>query len=173
MITSTHINDPKIKFLIDDYSKINYDWKNTAFENYHTLSNNKKGSVGELFVENYMRDQGSIVTPKINSGHDRVIDGYKTEIKFSLSHHINHLSTCKDWERCIAIVLNPVIEKSIFIWFTKEKFIEYATTTDVFRPQAGGYSKGNTNDDYWIDSTKRLQRFIALDGINNISTWGT
>jgi len=171
MITIEHIKNPELKTKIDSVLLKENVWIGTAFENFHILSTNKKGSIGEFFVEQYMRSRGSIVKPKVNTGHDRVVDGYKTEIKFSLSHHINHLSICKDWERCISVVIRPEISKSIFVWFTKDNFIDWVKTTDVFRPQAAGNSEGNTNDDYWIDSDKRLERLLLLPGVMSISEW--
>lgn len=171
MITLNEIQDIKLKEMIDRNTLKQNKWVGTSFENFHLLSNNKKGSIGEYFVSNYMQQKGSIVESKINSGHDRVIDGYKTEIKFSLSHHINHLSICKDWERCIALILRPEIKNSIFVWFTKKDFEYWAKNTDIFRPQAAGRSIGNTNDDYWIDSDKRLDKFINLNEVYPISSW--
>ena len=83
------------------------------FANYHKLGNKQKGVLGEYFVQEYMKAlKGSTVADPTDTGHDRIIDGYKTEIKFSLANStrnvininkfiINHVAIGKDWERLI------------------------------------------------------------------------
>ena len=68
-------------------------WKNTPFEGYTLLHNASKGSFGEKFVQKYMEKNGSVVNKKTNAGHDRIIDGYKTEIKFSWGGNTNKKDT--------------------------------------------------------------------------------
>ena len=74
----------------------------------------QKGKFGEKFVENYMTHLGYTVEERHNGdpGHDRIIDGKKIEIKFSIANKvngvprkdrylINHISLSKDWDRLI------------------------------------------------------------------------
>ena len=130
-------------------------WINTKYEGYTFLSPKQKGEFGEMFVDRYMNSRGSKVTSKINSGHDRIIDNHKTEIKFSLcnknkqglredSFFINHVSIGKDWNRLIFVGINYNESNSRIIWFTKNDFI--FGIKDLFDKQQGG-NKMN-NDDY-------------------------
>jgi hypothetical protein len=79
--------------------------------------------VGEKYVSAYMKlNHGSVVGRALHSDHDRIIDGFKTEIKFSVAHKgsikgqdcvaldhfgFNHLAAGKDWDRLILMGINP------------------------------------------------------------------
>jgi len=99
-------------------------WVNTYFENYNGLSTKNKGEFGEMFVEKLFRSADSKVEKPTNPGHDRIIDNYKTEIKFSLANSplwkktgqrlivpdeftFNHIACDKDWERFVFCGVNP------------------------------------------------------------------
>lgn len=99
-------------------------WKGTIFEDYPALTAKNKGcTVGEPYVSAYMAlGHGSVVEPPLHSDHDRIIDGYKTEIKFSLAGKemlrgepclmidkfaFNHIAAGKDWDRLIFMGINP------------------------------------------------------------------
>ena len=99
-------------------------WLNTYFENYGGLSTKNKGEFGEMFVEKLFRGAGSTIEKPTNPGHDRIIDGYKTEIKFSLANSplwkktnqrlivpdeftFNHIACEKDWDRFVFCGVNP------------------------------------------------------------------
>lgn len=107
---------------LDRYLRKTDNWRNTLFENYTLLSPKDKGVFGEAYTEEYMRQRGSIVSPPKNSDHDRIIDGYKTEIKFSVANSptkhgrkliipnefmFNHIAKGKDWDRFIFVGINP------------------------------------------------------------------
>ena len=150
-------------------------WVNTNFENYVYLLNTQKGIFGEMFVERYMRKKGSIVMPRENKGHDRIIDGYKTEIKFSLCVRseeglkedffmINHISINKDWERLIYFGVNFALSKSRLIWFNKEDFIQ---NVDSFKNQQGG--KTVDNDDFMYSGD--INNLLILPFIKKIDFW--
>ena len=97
--------------------------------------------------------------PTSTAGHDRVIGGIRTEIKFSLAQKdkknngikndtfiINHVAEKKDWERLIFLGIN-FNSKNKFIWFTKEDFQEHLKAPDCcFKKQQSGKNGGN--DDY-------------------------
>ena len=72
---------------VADYmaQQLHNNWSGTRFEDYPRLDPKQKGVFGELYVEALMRTLGRDVTPPTNPGHDRTIDGIKTEIKFSLA----------------------------------------------------------------------------------------
>ena len=176
-------------FLVDDahwkdISRLNENWADDPiFKNYHKLGNKQKGVLGEYFVENYIKSlKGSVVHKPINTGHDRIIDGYKTEVKFSLANStrgkininkfiINHISIGKDWDRLIFCGINPLghdAERVRMYYFNKEDFKNYMLQTDkpIFRHQQAGAKGGN--DDYIC---VKFDQFVELPFINPIQMW--
>lgn len=152
-------------------------WENTPFEGYMKLHNASKGSFGEKFVQKYMEQKGSKVNKKTNSGHDRIIDGYKTEIKFSLGgntnkdktvYYINHLSVNKDNQRVIFFGINKKEEQCLLSWWNSSDFNEYVKSgPGVFYFQQGGNKL--TNDDYMFVGTPEV--FKSLSFVKDISEW--
>lgn len=130
-------------------------WAGTPYEGYLNLSTVSKGTFGEKLVSKIMLKNGSEVVPKKNKGHDRIIDGYKTEIKFSLSEKMNHftfnhLACHKDWERAILLGVNHNGYYRIN-WIDKKDFIQNMNSdTPVFKNQQGGGK--SDNDDYMFSS---------------------
>ena len=58
---------------------INSNWrKDPLFHNYHKLGNKQKGVLGEYYVEKLMEANGSTVEKSSDTGHDRIIDGFRT-----------------------------------------------------------------------------------------------
>jgi hypothetical protein len=139
-------------------------WKNTPFEGYVYLSPASKGSFGEKFVEKYLEQKGYFVRDRDNKGHDRVINGIKSEIKFSLSKLkkfvLNHISIEKDWDRMIFCCVTEKEEEIILYWFSKEDFIKSVKDNKIFKNQQGG--KSINNDDYMCDETILNSPFIKV-----------
>jgi hypothetical protein len=151
-------------------------WVGTKYEGYTFLSPKQKGEYGELFVQKYMQSKGSIVLPKKNSGHDRIIDNYKTEIKFSLCNKnknllredyffINHVSIGKDWDRLIFVGVNYNEDKSRIIWFSKKDFI--ADIINLFDKQQGG--KNMNNDDFKLSGN--IHDLLTHPFVKTIEVW--
>jgi len=154
-------------------------WIGTPFQGYVFMSPKQKGEFGERFVSKYFESKGSEVKRAKTStaGHDRVIDGIMTEIKFSLATRnktggvkenqfiINHVSKDKDWERLVFFGINQTEDNCCFFWFSKEDFIHHLESDEcVFAPQQGGKSIGN--DDYIctkIDKLKYMSFVKSLD----------
>ena len=176
-------------FLVKDshwekLSRINNNWAgDPIFENYHKLGNKQKGVLGEYFVQEYMKAlKGSTVADPTDTGHDRIIDGYKTEIKFSLANStrnvininkfiINHVAIGKDWERLIFCGINPIdcgADRVRMYWFTKEDFQDYMRNnhSPIFRHQQSGAKGGN--DDYIC---VKFAEFTKLPFIKEINLW--
>lgn len=157
-------------------------WTGTEFEGYTALSSPNKGVFGEMFVQKFMEQRGSSVMERENKGHDRIIDGYKTEIKFSLGansklkksqrenvYRINHLSTRKDYERVIFFGINRDFKKSIFIWWDSFDFNSYVeNSTGIFSHQQGG--KKQKIDDYMF-AGDNIDTLLNLDFVKNIDDW--
>ena len=112
---------------LKDYinKSLHNNWIGTYFEDYPRMDPKQKGHFGEEYVEGFMELQfGANVSSPLNPGHDRIIDGYKTEIKFSLANSpknpktgekliqpdaftFNHIAVNKDWDRFIFFGVNP------------------------------------------------------------------
>lgn len=63
-------------------------WEETPFSGYRYMDNKQKGALGEMLVREYFIDLGHEVktAETSTSGYDLVIDGIRTEVKFSLAH---------------------------------------------------------------------------------------
>jgi hypothetical protein len=155
-------------------SRIDIDdpWIGTQYEGYLKLSNTQMGAFGEILVSKIMQKKGSEVYPRRNREHDRIIDGYKTEIKFSLSMKtdyftFNHLACHKDWERLILLGVNPNDHFRIN-WICKEDFVKNINSNNcVFNHQQGG--KNSENDDYMFSSD--YSKLEAAKILQEMSTW--
>jgi hypothetical protein len=132
-------SDGELKKYVDDST---FDcWVGTDFEGYAALSSTNKGVFGEMFVEKFMIARGSKVLERLNKGHDKIIDGHKTEIKFSLGVNdkktksqkdrmflINHLSVNKDNDRVIFFGISKKHEESVMVWWNSQDFNDYVSS---------------------------------------------
>jgi len=156
---------------IQDFIQENlYDpWVGTPFEGYRYMGNKQKGELGERYVSLIFKACGHDVNMAKTStaGHDRIIDGIRTEIKFSLAHTdtkkkvikedcftMNHVAVGKDWHRLIFLAVNDDPNKVRAMYMTKESFVECLNTGQYFSYQQGGGKAKNKNDDYMIASKK-------------------
>jgi len=176
-------------------NKVNENWgKCPVFHSYHKLSNKHKGSNGEYVVERLMKKLGHTVEPPTNTGHDRIVNSIKTEIKFSLAVSekdrivkdkfiINHVSKDKDWSRLLFCGINPdpawknmktrrndrhPYERQRVYFMEKNDFALYMASDGdkVFKHQQGGEAVGN--DDYICTDFFGL---IALPFVKHVSEW--
>lgn len=156
-------------------------WVNTPFEGYVYMSPKQKGEFGERFVSSFFK---KVMLCEVNkaptstAGHDRVIDGFRTEIKFSLATRkggkiqpdtfiINHVSKDKDWERLVFFGINPEESDCRFLWFNKEDFLSHLKVSDCcFSSQQGG--KRINNDDYMCTQVAKL---ISQPFVRKITEW--
>jgi hypothetical protein len=135
----------------------NNPWEGTPFEKYYQTGAKQKGALGELIVASFLESEGMIVDKSKNQGHDRIVNNYKTEIKFSCASKrnqdflftFNHISFCKDWERIIFCGINGNLEAKI-VWFSKENMKELLDESILKHQQAG---QENNLDDYCIMGT--------------------
>lgn len=176
----------KYQPLVDYISRKTIDyWKNTYFEGYKALNNTQKGAYGEELISRYLQMiYGCSVTGRTNAGHDRTVDGYKAEYKFSLCSGdpikkpnifvINHVSMCKDWDRLIFVGINhPDTNLDPLIFFIeKQEFIDFNKTENFktfFSCQQAGVS--GTNDDFICSGNKPLRLFQETTLAKNLSEW--
>lgn len=162
-------------------------WLQTVFAPYVKAMTRSKGKYGEVFAHKILADHGLFVENTSDTGNDRRISGYLSEVKFSLAqfdkkkNHIvenrwmlNHISGSKSWERLVFIGINPDTNKSFIGWMSKQDFYTALGTVDknnrsiYFSHQQGGQA-GN-NDDY-MSAGKKLARLISDGVLKDISTW--
>lgn len=137
---------------------VNNPWSGTILENYYTLNPASKGSKGESIVSEMLKSLNYKVKPRENTGHDRIVNNVKTEIKFALAVErnndfkciFNHIGMAKDWDEIILCCINGNMEVKM-VSFTKKNFpIELCS-----RQQGGNSSK---NDDFMCcDGYKLLE----------------
>jgi len=155
-------------------------WENTELAFYFKTHSVQQGIIGECYVEELMISRGHKVLPRSNPGHDRMIGGYKTEIKFSLQQdkpndfRFNHISLGKDWQRIIFCGLNVDLSTSKVLWFTKEDFISIIESTSklseigINRAQGGNKM---SNDDFFIYGLKNSMAFMSIPVMKHIDEW--
>jgi hypothetical protein len=157
-------------------------WKGTPFEGYVSMSPKQKGEFGERFVSKVFDGRGHKVERAHSStaGYDRLINGMKVEIKFSLAQRapvagvkkdifmINHVSKAKDWERLLFCGINQEENDIRILWFTNKDFTSYiAGGGSLFNIQQGG--KKVKNDDYMCC---KIIDLMGCDWVNEgLSAW--
>jgi hypothetical protein len=175
--------------------RINNNWKeDLQFANYPKLGQKQKGQIGEHVVEEIMKINGHLVESPQNTGHDRIVDKIKTEIKFSLACSkndkiikdkfiINHVSIGKDWQRLIFCGINPKPEwgnmkvrktdklewgRIRIVFMEKQDFVQYMNSDEkkIFKFQQGGEKV--QNDDYICSN---FLKFAKLPFVKDISEW--
>ena len=172
-------NDGSLRDYID--SNAQDPWEETPFKGYVFMSPKQKGEFGERFVSKYLTAELCDVKRAKTStaGHDRVVNGILTEIKFSLatrnkkggvkkdSFIINHISRDKDWERLIFFGINSDEEDARLVWFNKEDFIANLESDEcLFAHQQGG--KSIENDDFICTKVSAL---LAQPWVRSIDEW--
>jgi len=152
-------------------------WEDNKFKGLVNMNIRQKGKFGELYGRDRMISLNHSVTKRTSSGHDYIIDGHKTEIKFGLctkldnSCIMNHISLKKDWDRILFIVFNKTEENNRFLWFTKEDFLKLERNDNnlfkrLFSPQQGG--KNIKNDDYMCTNIPLL---LYQSFVHELSDW--
>jgi len=175
-------------------SKLNDPWIGTELEGYKFIDNKQKGEVGEVYISNYMETTyNSKVLPADcgpNGPYDRIIDGIKTEIKFSCAHSdnsasvptikrnksgevnwtINHVAVEKCWERLIFCGINLIdgVVVPNIVWCTKQNFIDCLNETTFYKSQQGG--KNGNNDDFMSAGSSPL-KWMQSKFSKDINEW--
>tara|TARA_A100001515_G_scaffold32386_1_gene25322 strand:- start:33 stop:629 length:597 start_codon:yes stop_codon:yes gene_type:complete len=176
-------------------NSVNNNWQqDPVFFNYHKLGNKQKGTNGEYVVSKLMEAMGHKVVAPEGTGHDRIVDDIKTEIKFSLAVSekdmivkdkfiINHVSKEKDWDRLVFCGVNPnpewgnmkirrndslPFQRQRMYFMHKDDFVSYMESpgSKIFKHQQGG--EGIANDDFICTNFHEL---IELPFVKHISEW--
>lgn len=126
-------------------------WEDTPVAKYYLLNPAAKGSKGEEIVSAILTRCGFIIAPRTNPGHDRLINGVKTEIKFGLAVErnmnygciFNHIGMKKDWEQIIFVCVNGdgKIKATLY---SKDNI-----PMELLQRQQGG--DGGDNDDFMVN----------------------
>ena len=116
-------------------------YDNTPMKFVKAMGAKQKGKYYELITDNVLRGRGSVVNKPVNSDHDRIIDGVKSEIKGSCLMKNTDLFTFlqirpkQDYAQMIFSMFYP--DKIIIMSMTKEKVLENVAN-GTFSPQHGG-----------------------------------
>lgn len=187
-ITETIMGSVQIKKYIKESLRNN--WIGTPWEHYQPLTPKHKGGLGEMLIEKFMVKHGHAVKPAKDTGHDRIIDGIKTEAKFSLANSnaknnvklidpnsfmINHISVGKSWEKLIFFGINPekdnpnVRQGEYSDWSSERIYVmdKEGFTAHVRKRETFPFSKqqsGNKgrNDDWMVAGVKAFEAFTKL-----------
>ena len=171
-------NNPELTNYIE--CNISDPWEDTPYEGYVHMNPKQKGEYGERFVQKICEKMDLNVerAPTSTNGYDRIINGIKTEIKFSLAQKdkkndsiksntfmINHVSEKKDWERLIFLGINPNNTEPLLFWLSKDDFQKHIISeVCCFSRQQGG--KDGENDDYMCSAAK-VMKFSELPFIKS------
>ncbi len=170
----TLFEDGELTKFLDENQHNN--WEGTKFEQYPFLSTKNKGCFGEALLEKYMHlVLGYEVKNPTNTGHDRIMSGWKTEIKFSLANSpmvnrkssvhfgrklikpdeftFNHIATKKDWDRLIFFGVNPLPSNQNMLWECKEHLPP--------PPQLRGFYMTRDDFAHYMDNENMITKVFA------------
>lgn len=130
-------------------------WEGSKFQSFRNIPSPKsKGAQGERMVQQVMEALGHRVERPTSSEHDRIIDGWKTEIKVSttwnetLDNWTWQQIREQDYDRIIFVGINP---NDVSIWWaTKEDLRQFVLGRDEMRQHAG---KDGGQELYWIQGS--------------------
>jgi hypothetical protein len=163
--------DPELTSIIAN--NIADPWEDTPLKGYVHLSPKQKGNYGEQFASKLLVKEGfdvqkRLLGDKSTAGYDRIVEGKKVEIKFSLAIRdssnkneviknkfvMNHVSKNKDWDILLFIGVNSLTDLCI-LWFTREDFDTHLSGGNgPFNIQQGG--EKIKNDDYMCTDIPKL-----------------
>lgn len=147
-----NVTDISELFICDSSSP----WKGTPLNDFYLLNPKKKGGQGEKIAGAILEKLGYDVNYDVpnNGGYDMIVDGKKTEIKFSLASTrnfiwqftFNHIGFKKDWEQIIFVGINGDMNIHI-VKYDKDNLPQ-----DLLSKQQGG--KKGDNDDFMCSGVK-------------------
>lgn len=135
----------------------NNPWAETPLEQYYALDPKKKGAQGEKIASTILTHLGYDIKPRTSVGNDILVNGVKTEIKFSAASKrnykwqftFNHIGFEKDWDQIIFVGVNGDLNIHI------SKYNKNELTKQFLSHQQGG-SKSN-NDDFMSTGLKSTE----------------
>jgi len=166
-------------------------WMGTLWEKYILVDPKQKGGAGEIIVEAFMKSEGHTVEKPQDAGHDRIVNGFKCEIKFSLacsnskkkdgklidpdSFIFNHIGALKSWEKFIFCGINPEANNKnirsydskqwpperLYI-MCKEDFVRHINGENPYPFSRQQGGKKTKNDDWMVSGRKACLALFAL-----------
>ena len=140
-------------------------WKGSRFQHLKEIpSPRSKGAKAEQITQEIMEALGHKVKKPKSKQHDRIIDGYKTEIKFSTSWSEKYnlftwqqIRGFQDYQRIIFVGCNP--NDIQFWWATKEDLKKHVFGKDKLRQHGG---KDGDQELYWLKDVHKRSWFRDL-----------
>ena len=138
-------------------------WSGTSMEKYASLGAKQRGSFAEKVITETLREMGYEINDPENYGHDFIMDGRKTELKFCLATSrntnwrtiFNHIGLKKDWDQIILGCVNGDCSVRLVL-FSKDNLPILLMTH-----QQGG--KNSDNDDYMISGKSAREVLFHQD----------
>lgn len=133
---------------------INNKWAGTPLEKYAALGTRQRGAFSESAVKQILSELGFNIESPQNPGHDFIMNGIKTELKFGLTTGrnnnwrtmFNHIGLEKDWEQLVLACINGDLKFRIVL-IKRDNLSE-----DLLQHQQGGNK--SENDDYMISGVR-------------------
>ena len=174
------LNNPVLKdFILDNIHDPWSDIKHDA-QGYKALGAKQKGLYGEIYARILLEESNKVVAKGTNYGHDYIVDGHKTEVKFSVTQTdnitkdiiidtfmMNHIGQEKDWDRLLFIGINPCLSDRRVFWFTKSD-VEKCIELGYLKRQSSG--EDGDNDDY-MTGGKSLLKMIRSKYAHTLDQW--
>ena len=137
-------------------------WKGSIYESFYLMASPKsKGSRGERLAAEVMEECGHSILRKKNGklariqgdpDHDIVVDGYRTEVKLSLTWEgipdrftWQQIRSLQNYDRIIFIGMNP--NETNMWWATKKDLEDNIFGKSCYRQHGG---KDGKQELYWI-----------------------
>lgn len=163
-----HITDPDVQLLVaisesirGDYTERDAEWAGSPFSWIKTRASRTVGAIGEQLVSGWCAAKGLDVTRALNSQHDRVIGGFKTEIKFSTTWHKGGYTfqqfRDQDYELAVCLGIAPF---DAHCWvLPKHVLLQYVIGHTPQHTGSGG------TDTFWIQN-------VPPAGFEWMNPWG-
>jgi len=150
-----NISDPDVKLLamlsqsmMEDYlDSDDTSWANSPFDWIRSRPSRQRGAIGELLVSGFLASKGFDVTRSPDSEADRVVEGYRIEIKFSTrwASGVYKLQQIRDqnYDVLICLGVSP-LEASMWALSKQEVMDQLVSGAVGLSGQHGGASAEDT-----------------------------
>lgn len=149
--------------------KVDESWIGSSNEKVRILPSATKGAFGAKIAKNVLASIGVDTFGPGASAYDIMVDGQKTEVKFSTGmgskgkYTFQQLRKFHDFDRCIFVAVSP--EETRIWWATRTDLDEHVFAYDKCRQHGG--KKGKT-DTYWIKNAE-----VPLKWFRDMEEWET
>jgi hypothetical protein len=145
--------------IIDESFDSNY--LGSKFENYKKLGAKQKGAVSERLLTSILIGLGHNVTDPLNTDHDRIVDGIKTEMKTAtiIKDTLDKLSflQIRPAQDVDTYLMTAVLPNDIESYWVEKKTILDLIEKGEIKPQHGGKA-GNSGTFCWYPTLTNLKK---------------